>query len=71
MPIIIFGFGFGSDEVFLRWLLIERKRYMNLINKPMDMYYISKGEPHPTVHNLLENLGVEFKVVKEFSEIYD
>jgi hypothetical protein len=70
LPTIIFGFGFGSDEVFLRWLLIERKRYMNFIDKPMDVWYISPGEPLPTVHNLLHNLGVEFKIVSGYSEIY-
>ena len=26
-PLLVFGLRLGSDEVFLRWLLIERARY--------------------------------------------
>ena len=70
LPIVIMGLGFGIDEVFLRWLLIERKRYLNIYNDPMEVYYISKNTPIPSVKNLMENLGVEIKLISDYSEIY-
>jgi hypothetical protein len=70
LPIIIFGLGLGLDEVFLRWLLIERRRYLNLYFDPMEVYYVSKGTPGPATYNLMQNLGVETIVVDEYSEIY-
>ncbi len=70
LPIVIFGLGYGVDEVFLRWLLIERKRYLNIYNEPMDVYYVSKDTPAPAIKNLMENLGVQIKLVDDYSEIY-
>ncbi|MGC4100770.1 SIR2 family protein [Ferruginibacter sp.] len=70
MPIIIAGLGFDTDEVFLRWLLIERKRYMNLRKQPMNVWYICKDEPKPSVKNLLYSLGVQFKIVDNYAAIY-
>jgi hypothetical protein len=69
-PIVIFGLGYGIDEVFLRWLLIERRRYRNIYLDPMEVYYVSKGAPAPATLNLMQNLGVEIKVVNEYSDIY-
>lgn len=70
MPIIIFGFGFGIDEVFLRWLLIERKRYFNQKGKPMDLYYVCKDMPSPSALNLLVHLGVQVVTVGSYAEMY-
>lgn len=70
LPIVIFGLSYGIDEVFLRWLLIERKRYYNISNKPMQVYYISKGILLPSVSNLMQNLNVELININEYSEIY-
>jgi hypothetical protein len=70
LPIVIFGLSYGIDEVFLRWLLIERRRYFNLYNDPMEVYYLSKGTPPPATQNLMQNLGVTIKVVNDYSEIY-
>lgn len=70
LPIVIFGLGYGIDEVFLRWLLIERKRYLNIHGEPMDMWYLSAETPEPAVNNLMRNLGVQVKVVRDYSEIY-
>ena len=71
LPIVIFGLNFGGDEVFLRWLLIERKAYKDLRNDPMDVWYISKGTPEPSVKNLMDNLSVDFKTIENYSELYD
>lgn len=70
LPVIIFGLGLGVDEVFLRWLLIERRRYLNLYFDPMEVYYVSKGAPGPAIYNLMQNIGVETIVVDDYSEIY-
>jgi hypothetical protein len=67
---VIVGLGYGIDEVFLRWLLIERRRYRNLYREPMQVYYLSKDIPAPGVTNLLHNLGVELVLVDDYSALY-
>jgi hypothetical protein len=70
LPIVIVGLGYGIDEVFLRWLLIERRRYLNLYREPMQVYYLSKDIPAPGVTNLIHNLGVELVLVDDYSALY-
>jgi hypothetical protein len=70
LPIVIFGIGYGGDEVFLRWLLIERKAYKEFLKAPMDVSFISMGEPEATVKNLMENLSVEIEIISDYSELY-
>jgi hypothetical protein len=70
MPMIIFGFGCGPEEVFIRWLLIERKRYLNIYDEAMNVWFINKGELQPSVGNLLQNLGVNIVIVNTYDEIY-
>ena len=71
-PIIVFGLGYGKDEVFLRWLLIERRRFFNKLGRDMDVIYIDvKGKtPNAPVYNLMTNLGVELQIARDFGEIY-
>lgn len=70
LPIVIFGLGYGVDEVFLRWLLIERRRYLNIYHDPMEVYYLSKHTPAPAINNLMQNLGVEVRLFTDYSELY-
>lgn len=70
LPIVIFGLSYGIDEVFLRWLLIERRRYLNIYHYPMEVYYISKGPAAPAINNLMQNLGVEVRLINDYSELY-
>lgn len=70
MPIVIFGLGFDINEVFLRWLLIERRRYLNLYQDPMEIYYISTNNLSSSVRNLMQNLGVEIITINDYSELY-
>ncbi len=70
LPIIIFGLGCGIDEIFLRWLLIERRRYLNLYKEPMNVWYISLESPPPAVSNLMQNLGAKIEIIKDYPEIY-
>jgi len=71
LPIVIFGLTFGADEVFLRWLLIERRRYLNLYGDPMEVYFISKGDPKPNVKNLMQNLGGTLISVDSYEDLYE
>lgn len=70
LPIVIFGLTYSSDEVFLRWLLIERRRYLALYGRPMNVYYISKNIPIPSVNNFMRNLDVELITINDYSELY-
>jgi hypothetical protein len=70
MPIVIFGIKCEKDEIFIRWLLIERKRYMNIYGDPMEVYFISKGDPAPEVRNLIRNLDAEIITIDHYSELY-
>jgi hypothetical protein len=70
LPIVIFGIKYGLDEVFLRWLLIERKRYLAIYGEPMNVWFISKDSPLPATYNLMQNLGVNIRIVDDYSQIY-
>jgi hypothetical protein len=70
LPVVIFGLGFGIDEVFLRWLLIERRRYLNYQEKPMQVYFITKTDVASSTKNLMENLGVTMVHIQEYAELY-
>lgn len=70
MPIVIFGLGFSKDEVFLRWLLIERRRYKKMRGEPMEVDFIAKGFPAGEISNLIQNLGVNLIEVGGYDKIY-
>lgn len=70
LPLVIFGLTYGLDEVFLRWLLIERKRYFNIFGSPMEVYYVYRDIPPPAVMNLMQNLHVELVSINDYSELY-
>jgi hypothetical protein len=70
MPIVIFGFSYDKDEVFLRWLLIEKKRYCKMINKEMNVYYISKDKPKIAILNLMKNLDCKVIEINDYMDLY-
>ena len=70
IPLIIFGLTYEQDEVFLRWLLIERKRYKDEYFDDMEVCFISLDKPEPSVTNLMLNLGVKIKRIDDYSELY-
>ena len=37
----------------------------------MDVWYVTKGAPSPSVKNLMENLDVKIHLVEDYSDIYD
>eukprot|EP01063_Lacrimia_lanifica_P038192 TRINITY_DN8049_c0_g4_i2.p1 TRINITY_DN8049_c0_g4~~TRINITY_DN8049_c0_g4_i2.p1 ORF type:complete len:353 (+),score=78.33 TRINITY_DN8049_c0_g4_i2:402-1460(+) len=70
LPIVISGLRYGADEIFLRWLLIERKMWKDARKERMDVYYVSKGTPDPAVLNLMTNIGVDIIRIDCYSELY-
>lgn len=72
-PLLIFGLGLSSTEVFLRWLLIERARYFKEFPERYKQAWfvcpqsdLKKGQAF-----FLEGVGIEVIQTKSFGEIYD
>jgi len=68
-PLFIFGLALDENEVFLRWLLIQRAKYSKLYGQNLKGWYvdnyISKGK-----RVFLESLG--FKIINtNYDELYD
>ncbi|MCX6145695.1 MAG: hypothetical protein NTW25_00370 [Candidatus Kapabacteria bacterium] len=71
--IIIFGLGLGQDELFLRWLFIERYRFNNLYssnnyidvvpNPNVKTYYINFNNEN-NINELKDNNKIENKIKK-------
>lgn len=70
--LLIFGLELGQDEVFLRWLFIERARYFkHFPDYRRNAWYVSKeGELDAGKHFFLDSVGVKTVVVSEFDDIY-
>ena len=72
--LLIFGLGLSRDEVFLRWLLIERAKYgKRFESKKRKAWYVctKKEEAGNSDRNFfLKHVGVEIVGVNSFDEIY-
>lgn len=70
----IIGLGLNQDETFLRWLLIERKKYFNkggVINHK-GWYVYKNGESFPNGKDLfLNSVGILPVPVDDYSDIYE
>jgi len=71
-PLMIFGLGLGKDEVFLRWLLIERARYFQRFpNRQKEAWYAyPKTESDLGKLYFLRELGISLLPVKDYNELY-
>lgn len=70
MPLLIVGLGMGPDEVFMRWLLIERKRYFNQFpDREKKTMYLSTGTDD-RIDNFLFNLNVEHYGANSYESLY-
>ncbi len=71
--LIFFGLGLKENEVFLRWLLIERAKYFS--NSPeckMTGWYTAKnGSTSPGKKRFLQQLNIELVELPEYSDIYE
>ena len=74
-PLLIFGLGLGENEVYLRWLLIERARYFARFperRKPAWYVYTQKSDDVTQTgrHFFLENIGIQCVEATSYDAIY-
>jgi hypothetical protein len=70
MPLIIVGFGLSSNEVFIRWLFIEREKYFKKFpDRRKKTFYLSKGE---SLHldSFLDNLNIKLEKTTDYELLY-
>jgi len=68
----MFGIRLDKDEVFLRWILIERARYfMRLPERSRDGWFVSNSIYDKEVKKyFLRRVGIEPTSVELYDEIY-
>jgi len=71
-PLLIFGLGLEENEVFLRWLLIERARYFKKFPaRKKDAWYISTDETNADGKKFfLDGVGIKFVYANDYGDIY-
>lgn len=71
-PLLIFGLGLEENEVFFRWLLIERARYFKKFpDRRKEAWYISTGEKNSDGKRFfLNGVGVKYLRVDHYDQIY-
>lgn len=71
-PLLIFGLGLEENEVFLRWLLIERARYFKKFpERRKSAWYIhEKPIDNPGKQFFLNGVGIKTVQVAGYDEIY-
>lgn len=71
-PLLVVGLGFEEDEVFFRWLLIERARYFKKFpERRQDAWYVYTGDLNNDGKKFfLEGVGVVPFHVSSYDDIY-
>ena len=67
--LFIFGLGLEENEVFLRWLLIQRAKYFRMYNKTFGGWYVDK-EIKAGKRFFLEQLGFEVINISDYNTLY-
>jgi hypothetical protein len=75
-PLLIFGLALGENEVFLRWLLIERAKYFRAFpDRAHEAWYVyvddRRDERQAGKHFFLELIGVRCIEVGDYAELYE
>jgi hypothetical protein len=75
-PLLIFGLALGENEVFLRWLLIERARYFSKYpDRKHPAWYVYTHDPADDREKgkafFLEAIGIRCVEARDFEAIYD
>ena len=68
--LFIFGLALDENEVFLRWLLIQRAKYSRMYNTQLKGWYINKKIPNGK-RFFLEQLGLEVIDIKNYDDLYN
>lgn len=68
----IFGLGLDVNETFLRWLLIERKKYFNMFRDRVKKgwYVCKKGSINDGNKFFLDTLGIEIIELDSYDDVY-
>ena len=70
MPLIIVGLKLESQEVFIRWLLIERERYFKQFpERRKETVFMSTGSDLK-INNFLSNLNIEHRTTVDYRDLY-
>ena len=70
--LVIMGLALDENEVFLRWLLIERKKYFQRCkHESPRSWFICRDNISPGKQFFLENIGITPVRVSEYEDIYD
>ena len=67
--LFIFGLGLEENEVFLRWLLIQRTKYCKMYHKNHKGWYIDKGIKEGK-RFFLEQLGFKVIDIPDYNTLY-
>jgi hypothetical protein len=72
--LFIFGLGLEENETFLRWLLIERKKYYNRFpERKRKGWYLTPKSDQPGFEGkkfFLQSVGIEVIEVQDFDDVY-
>lgn len=68
--LFIFGLALEQNEVFLRWLLIQRSKYSRLYNRDLHGWYVGRDIAEGKKY-FLEFLGFKVIELSEFDELYN
>jgi len=71
--LFIFGLGLGENEVFMRWLLIERAKYYQKFpeRRRSGWYLTSAGDNNAGKKLYLEKIGFQYVELQDYSDIYE
>ena len=72
-PILFFGFSFGQEESFMRWLFIERARLFNRAKRdaPPLWFVEPRNEKSTARGKFFHYLGIEYVIVEDYSDLYE
>ena len=69
--LFIFGLSLDENELFLRWLLIQRKKYYLTFAQKHNGWYITKDKLSEGKTLFLESVGIEIIKVQDYKTIYE
>ena len=69
--LFIFGLNLDENELFLRWLLIQRKKYYLTFGQKHNGWYITKDKLSEGKILFLESVGIEIIKVQDYKTLYE